>query len=213
MLLEYVPQYRDDADAASARFPGDAPNPRAAGAPTRPGVLGWSATAVLVAFVYLLLAPPGRATSAPSPLRDALLQADRIDHPVFVAGVLLTAIGAAMVVVPLAYLLALRRSNRPVIDQTVRVDLGEDFLTLKLPSRQLTIAWHGVIAFAETRNAFVLKMLGDLRLSLPKRATPGFNDSPRAVEGLRNLLRRRIAPLADAVGAPVPNPVPPRIAA
>src|SRR5687768_804037 len=149
MFLDYVPQHRDDTEAASARFPGDAPDPRAPGAPVRFGPAGWAFAALVVAAGLLLFVSRGRVGAA---LWHALVQADRIDHPVFVGGVLLTAIGGAMVVVPLVYLHGLRRSARPVIEQTVRIDLGDDYLTLRTDVKELSIAWQGVVAVAETRR-------------------------------------------------------------
>ena len=134
---------------------------------------------------------------------DALAEADRIDHPVFVAGLLLAAVGGAMVVVPLAYALALRRSARPLTSFGVRIDLGDERVTLRTPASELTLTWPGVVAFAETRHLFVLKTLGDLRLALPKRAADP--------DALRSLLRSRVTPLADL--AAVPPPLPPRLAA
>lgn len=212
MRLDYVPLHRDDTEAASARFPGEATNPHAAGAPGRPALLGWACAALVAASSALLLYPRGYVRAA---LWSALAQADRIDHPVFITGILLTAIGGAMVVVPLVYLLGLRRAARPVIDQAVRVDLGDEGLTVRLSARELTLAWDGVVALAETRRLFVLKTVGDLRLALPKRAAPGFDEAPGlAAEALRDLLRRRIAPVAAVAPAAMTAPTfPPRLAA
>jgi len=210
MFLEFVPQYRDETEAASARFPGDAVRPRAPGAPVHFRAIGWICVALVIVTLCLLLVPRGRRSN-PSPIYRALAEADRIDHPVFIAGVVLVAVGGAMVVVPISYLVALRRSARPLVEQTVRVDLGDDFITLRLPSKELTVSWQGVVAFAETRHVFVLKTLGDLRLALPKRAVPGFADSPAAVDALRELLRRRVAPFAGIAGE-TPG-APPRLAA
>jgi hypothetical protein len=200
MFLEYVPQYRDEFEAASARFPGDATQPRAAGSPARVRAIGWLALAVAVLTLALLLSP---RRSSRGPLTDALTEADRIDHPVFVAGLVLAAVGGAMVVVPLAYALALRRSARPLTSFGVRIDLGDERVTLRTPASELTLTWPGVVAFAETRHLFVLKTLGDLRLALPKRAADP--------DALRALLRNRVTPLADL--AAVPPPLPPRLAA
>ena len=206
MHLEFVPQHRDDHEAATARFPGDAPDPRAPGAPVRFGVAGWVCAALVVAAGLLLFNFRGRAGAV---LWHALVQADRIDHPVFVAGVLLTAIGGAMVVVPLVYLHGLRRSTRAVIEQTVRIDLGDDCLTVRTDAKELSLAWQGVVAMAETRRLYVLKTLGDLRLALPKRARPGFAETPiQSADALRDLLRRRVTPIAEKATA-----VPPRLAA
>jgi hypothetical protein len=202
MVLEYVPQYRDEFEAASARFPGDATQPRAAGSPARVRAIGWLALAIAVLTLVLLLLPRS-SSRGPSPFTNALAEADRIDHPVFVAGLVLAAVGGAMVVVPLAYALALRRSARPITSFGVRVDLGYDAITVRTPSSELTLTWPGVVAFAETRHLFVLKTLGVLRLALPKRAADP--------DALRALLRTRVTPLADV--AAVPPPLPPRLAA
>ena len=205
MLLEYVPQYRDETEAASARFPGDAPAPAATGV-TR--TLLSVAAAVAMTIVLLSTSTRGGASAT---LWGVLAQADKIDHPVFVAGVVLAAIGAAMIVVPLAYLTAQRHSSRPVVEAAVRVDLAGDLLTLRLPLKELAVEWEGVVAVAETRNLFVLKTLGDLRIVLPKRGAPGFADEPSAAaETLRELLRRRVTPLADLAAAPSPAPAPQR---
>ena len=212
MRLDFVPQHRDDTEAAPARFPGEATDPRSAGAPARPAALGWACAALVAATSALLLYPRGYARAA---LWSALAQADRIDHPVFITGILLTAIGGAMVVVPLVYLLGLRRAARPVIDQAVRVDLGDECLTVRLPAKELTLTWDGVVAFAETRHLFVLKTVGDLRLAVPKRAAPGFDETPGlAADALRDLLRRRIAPVATVAPPAITAPsFPPRLAA
>jgi hypothetical protein len=104
-----------------------------------------------------------------------------------------------MVVVPLAYALAVRRSHRPLTRHPVRIDVGADAIVLTTPTNELTVAWTGVVAFAETRHLFVLKTLGELRLALPKRAADA--------DALRTLLRQQVAPLADMAN------VPPRLAA
>ena len=211
MRLDYVPQYRDDAEAASARFPGDAPDPRAPGAPAPPRLVGGACVALVACTAALLLYPRGFARSA---LWNALVQADRTDDPVFVTGILLVAIGGAMVVVPLVYLLGLRRSARPVAARPVRVELGDDGLAVRLPGKELSVTWAGVVAVAETRHLFVLKTVGDLRLALPKRAAPGFADAPAAsADALRNLLRSRIPPMAEVAANPHLPTLPPRLAA
>jgi hypothetical protein len=202
MLLEYVPEHRDDFEAASARFPGEAINPRAAGGPARArAVLGLVVAVAVVATALLLLPrPPVRG---PSLFGQVLTEADEVNDPVFVWGLVVAAVGGAMVVVPLAYALAVRRSHRPLTRHPVRIDLDDRAVVLTTPTNELTIAWAGVVAFAETRHLFVLKTLGDLRLALPKRGA-----DPDAV---RRLLRERIAPIAGIVN--VPPPLPPRLAA
>jgi hypothetical protein len=186
MQLQYHLHYRDELEAASARFPGDPP----AAAP-RPGVGLLLLALVATLTGLLLLLSRGRATPA---LWDTLAQADRINHPVFVAGVLLVAVGGAMYFVPLTYLLGVRRSARPLHDDPVTLVLDDDGLTLEGPAKKLRLAWSGVAAFSETKRVFVLKTLGDLRLALPKRAL----DTPERADALRELLRLRVLPLAQA---------------
>ena len=192
MQLKYHLHYRDELEAASARFPGD---PSSARSPRGVGVL---LLALIATLTGLLLISRGR----PAPgLWDTLAQADRINHPVFVAGVCLVAVGAAMYFVPLTYLLGVRRSARPLHDDPVTLVLDDDGLTLDAPSKQLRLSWAGVVAVAETRRVFVLKTLGDLRLALPKRAL----DTPERTDLLRELLRLRVPPLAQS--QPVAQPL------
>ena len=191
MHLQYHLHYRDELEAASARFPGDPP----AAAPSRG--IGFLLLALVATLVGLLLLSRGRAAPA---LWNTLAQADRINHPVFVAGVLLVAVGGAMYFVPLTYLLGVRRSARPLHDDPVTLRLDDDGLTLDAPSKQLHLSWAGVVAFTETRRVFILKTLGDLRLTLPKRAL----DTPERTDALRELLRHRVLPLAQS--QPVAQP-------
>ena len=184
MQLQYHLHYRDELEATSARFPGDVPTDRP---PRGVGLLLLALVAMLIA---LLLFARGRA--APG-LWDTLAQADRVNHPVFVAGVCLFAVGGAMYFVPLTYLLGVRRSARPLHNDLVTLVLDDDGLTLDAPAKQLRLSWAGVVAVAETRRVFVLKTLGDLRLTLPKRAL----DTPERTDLLRELLRLRVPPLAQ----------------
>jgi hypothetical protein len=198
MLLEFVPEHRDDFEAASARFPGEAIDRRAATSPARArAVLGLVVAIAVVTTALLLL--PRRAGAGPSLLVQVLAEADEVSDPVFVWGLVVAAVGGAMVVVPLAYALAVRRSHRTLTRHPVLIDVGADALVLTTPTNELTVAWTGVVAFAETRHLFVLKTLGELRLALPKRAADA--------DALRNLLRQQVAPLADMAN------VPPRLAA
>jgi len=191
MQLQYHLHYRDELEAASARFPGDAPSARP------PRGIGLLLLGLVATLVGLLLLARGRA--APG-LWDTLAQADRINHPVFVAGVLLVAVGGTMYFVPLTYLLGVRRSARPLHDDPVTLVLHDDGLTLDAPSKQLHLSWAGVVAVAETRRVFVLKTLGDLRLTLPKRAL----DTPERTDALREMLRLRVPPLAQSQPAAAP---------
>ena len=184
MQLRYHLHYRDELEAVSARFPGDPPF---ATPPRGVGFLLLALIATLIAL--LLLISRGRAAGG---LWNTLAQADRINHPVFVAGVLLVAVGGAMYFVPLTYLLGVRRSARPLHDDPVTLVLHDDGLTLDAPSKQLHLSWAGVVAFTETRRVFVLKTLGDLRHTLPKRAL----DTPERAGALRDLLRLRVPPMA-----------------
>jgi hypothetical protein len=189
MRLQYLLQYRDATEAHSLRFPGDP-------APPRPPVsgpaqaVGWVVVLVCVAALYVLLS---RTSGRHTPLRAALAEADRIDHPAFVLGVVLTAIGGAMVVVPAAYLLARRRSARPVFDDVpFTLDLDDAGVTLRTAHKELLVKWDGVAAVAETPTLFVLKTVGDLRVIVPARAA----GSPSGVQSLREELRRRVVPIA-----------------
>ena len=191
MQLQYHLHYRDELEAASARFPGDPPS----AAPSR--AAGFVLLALVATLAGLLLLARGR--NAPG-LWDTLAQADRINHPVFVAGVCLAAVGGAMYFVPLTYLLGVRRSARPLHEDPVTMTLADEGITLDAPSKQLRVSWQGVVAVAETRRVFVLKTLGDLRLTLPKRAL----DTPERVDALREFLRLRVPPLAQALSAHQP---------
>lgn len=105
MEFTYVLQYRDAADAAACRFEGDPAPPAAASGPAQ--LLGWAVVLACSGALFLLLSRDGDGAGR---VRAALSEADRVNHPAFVAGVLLSAIGAALVVVPCAYVLARRRS-------------------------------------------------------------------------------------------------------
>jgi hypothetical protein len=189
MQLKYVLEYRDVAEAQAQRFPGD-PAPTRAPVPAGVQLAAWAVVLLCVAALYLLLSrTPHRLT----PLRTALSEADRIDHPVFVAGLVLVAVGGAMIVVPVSYSLARRRSARPVGDDaSVTVTFDDDAVTLRTARKQLRVKWEGVAAVAESRTLFVLKTVGDVRVIVPKRAA----GSPAAVDWLRGELRRRVLPMA-----------------
>jgi hypothetical protein len=202
MLLEFVPEHRDDFEAASARFPGEATDRRAATSPARARTLIGLVVAIAALTTTLLLLPR-RAGDGQTLFGRVLAEADEVNDPVFVWGLVVAAVGGAMVVVPLAYALAVRRSHRPLARHPARIDLRDDAIVLTTPTNELTVAWTGVVAFAETRQLFVLKTLGDLRLALPKRGADA--------DALRSLLRERITPIAEFANAP--PPLPPRLAA
>jgi hypothetical protein len=193
MQLHYVLEYRDEAAAASARFPGEATR----GHPLFSGgaLLAWAACAALVAA---LLAPISRDAglrgTVSAIVQSALVEVDRSTNPVFVGGVILVAIGGATCVCPVAYALALRRSPRPLHDRPVSFRLDDAGITLRSEAKDLSIARDGVVAVVELRKVFVIKTVGDLRLVLPKRACA----SPEAADALGDLLRRRVPSLAEA---------------
>jgi hypothetical protein len=190
MQLHYVLEYRDEADAAAARFPGE-PTRRDPRVSLRAGLLGWSACIGIVVILYLLLS---RASAAGGAARSALIEADLNNHPVFVAGVVLVAIGGAMCVCPAAYAVALRRSTRAVHEHPVSVRLGEDGIALRSAPKELFVGWDGVLAVVELRKVFVIKTVGDLRFVLPKRAC----ETPEAADAVADLFRRHVPPLAAA---------------
>lgn len=190
MQFQYVLQYRDATEALAHRFPGESARVPRRGA--RVQLLGWVVFLVTAVFLYLLLSRFGSTPPSPA-LRAALSEPDRLDHPVFVTGVLLVAIGAALLVVPLAYLHARKRSPRPLYETPATLEFGNDGVTLRTAVKELTVSWEGVVAFAETRTLLVLKTAGDLRLVLPMRAI----GSPELVQAARTELRRRVPPLAS----------------
>src|SRR4051812_35982473 len=113
MLLEFVPEHRDDFEAASARFPGEATDRRAATSPARARAMIGLVVAIAALTTALLLLPQ-RASGGQSLFGRVLAEADEVSDPVFVWGLVIAAVGGALVVVPLAYALAVRRSNRPL---------------------------------------------------------------------------------------------------
>jgi len=158
MLLEFVPEHRDDFEAASARFPGEATDRRAATSPARARTLIGLVVAIAALTTTLLLLPR-RAGDGQTLFGRVLAEADEVNDPVFVWGLVVAAVGGAMVVVPLAYALAVRRSHRPLARHPARIDLRDDAIVLTTPTNELTVAWTGVVAFAETRQLFVLAEL------------------------------------------------------
>ena len=197
MQFQYLLQCREAADALAVRFPGDPPARHAGRRPLRRGVFGWALFLVLTIVLFLLLSNSA-AVRRPGSLRAALGEPDRLDHPVFVIGILLCTIGGAMMIVPAAYLFARRRSTRPIFDVPVTFEIGDAGITLRTAARETLVRWEGVIAVAETRRLIVLKTTGELRPTLPLRCVP----SPQALQAVRDELRRRVPPLAGVVDAP-----------
>ena len=195
MQFSYTFHYRDQLEAARVTFPGDATPAR-----PRPTLLALVAFGVLAAGVYVLLSrvPAVASAAAPSAAADgAEMFADPMEHPVFGVGAIVTALGGALYVVPLAYVIGMRRSARPVHEGPLTVSLDERGVTIGSTAKDFSLAWQGVVAVSESRRLFVLKTVGDLRLALPKRALEEAED----VDALRNLLRQRVPAMAGVAAA------------
>lgn len=186
MQFQYVLDYRDEADAQTARFPGES-TVRSVRS-SWPAAIGIAVCAALIMGLVLLFPRDTRV------FRAALIEADRNSDPVFVWGIVIVAIGGALCVCPTAYAVALRRARRPVHAKPVTIRFDDAGVTLVSPDKELSIAWSGVVAAVELRSVFVLKTVTDLRLVLPKRAC----ETSAAVNAVSNLLRMRVVPLADA---------------
>ena len=201
MQFQFTLQYRDELEAARARFPGEAIQPPA----TRPlpvSVVTWSVVLVLCYGLYLLLnhAPAQSRAATTAGVADVAFEAEPLDDPLFAAGALVAGLAAACYVIPLAYLLGLRRSDRLLHDKPATVSLTDTGLILRTETKELSTEWSGVVAMAETRNVFVLKTMGDLRLTLPKRALRDIE----VVNELRGFLHLHITPLAEVVAHAAP---------
>jgi hypothetical protein len=204
MQLEYTLQFRDEAEAAGARFPGD-PLAPARPAPGR-GAVAWILFAVLALAVYLLLShkPAQSRAAAPGVVESEALAdlPNPMQDNVFAAGAVVAGLGAIFYAAPLAYLLGRRRSLLPIHPGATSVHLDDTGLTLRTGDRQFTTLWTGVVALAETKSVFVLKTMGDLRLTLPKRAA----GEPERIDYLRSFLRRHVTPLAEVADTNAPAP-------
>ena len=206
MQFQFTLQYRDELEATRARFRGqevESPGAAAGGRSLPAGVVAWSLISVIALAIYLLLhrAPAASRAAVPvveqsnvSPLPDPL------DDPQFAAGAMVAGLAAACYVVPLAYLIGLRRSQRPLHERPATVSLTDAGLALRTDAKELSADWSGVVAMAETRNLFVFRTMGDLRLTLPKRAL----GDVEAVNDLRGFLHLHIAPLADVAAPAAP---------
>ena len=192
MQFKYVLQYRDVFEAQAIRFPGD-PAPARRVLPLRARVAGWLLLLACAIVLYLLLS---RTAACPALLAALHRDGRWFDHPVFAAGAVLSAAGGAMVIAPVAYVFARRRSTRSVGPHAeVTVTLDEVGVTLTTAHKALRVTWDGIAAFAETPTLFVLKTAGDLRLILPLRAA----GNRRAEQWLREEFSRLVVPLATAV--------------
>jgi hypothetical protein len=191
MQFTYTLHYREQLEATQARFAGDPPRPT-----PRPTAVAMLAVLTLSAGIYVLLSrmPAASRAAVPAPVNDGSAAAtpDPMEHPVFGPGAIVAALGGALYVVPLAYVLGMRRSARPVHDGPVTVRLDEDAVTVRSATKDFSLRWDGVVAVAETPRLFVLKTVSDLRLSLPKRVV----DEPADVDALRGVLQERIPAMA-----------------
>ena len=195
MQFSYTLQYRDQLEAARAVFPGDGPPAR-----TRPTRVAFVAVVLLAAGIYVLLSrvPAVSHAASPAPAADAEEPlSDPMEHPVFGSGAIIAALGGALYVVPLAYVIGVRRSARPVHESAVTIALDEQGVTVRSPAKDFSLAWDGVVTVSESRRLFILKTVGDLRLALPKRALEEAED----VDELRTLLKQRVPAMAGVVPA------------
>ena len=204
MHFDFTLHYRDELEAARAPFPHDptspAPVPRPL--PTFGWVIVLAATAL--AFAMLSNSPARCPAGLPAGVDDGevLPEPDPLDNPRFVAGAVTAGLGAALFVIPLAFVLGQRSAARPYHDKPVTAILDESGVTLRTDARELHLAWDGVVAVAETKNLFVLKTLSDLRLTLPKRALRDyFGDDRGRIDDLRHALQHRVTPVAMKAAA------------
>jgi hypothetical protein len=193
MQFEYVLQRRDEAEAQTARFPGD--RHPAGDPPKRPSPVTFITAVIVIVTVALLLQLGPAVATAASGYCPRLVTEIPGDPTLFAAGTVMATIGLLSCLIPTLLLLRARNSSRPVSPLPVTIFLADDGLTLRTTAKQFTLAWDGLVAVAETPALFVVKTVGDLRLPLPKRALP----SPDAVAQLRTMLHARVAPLACAV--------------
>ena len=203
MQLEYTLQFRDETEASGARFPGEPVIPGRPAPTAGRGALGWILFLVLAVALYLLLhhrpAQTRGAALSESDIESAP-QPDPMENDVFAAGALAAGLGAIVYAIQLAYMLGRRRSPLPLHEKPASLRLDEAGLTLRSGDKKFTTLWPGVVALAETKNVFVLKTIGDLRLTIPKRAA----GEPERVDFLRSFLQRHVTPLAG-----VADPAPP----
>jgi hypothetical protein len=196
MQFTYTLQYRDQLEATRVTFPGDAPAAR-----PRPTAAALLAVLVLAAGIYLLLShmPAASRAAAPAVAPDAPAEApsDPMENPVFGTGAIIAALGGAAYVVPLAYVLGMRRSARPVHDGPVKVSLDERGVTIRSAAKEFSLAWDGVVAVSESPRLFVLKTVSDLRLTFPKRALEEVAD----VDALRGVLQERVPAMAGVMAS------------
>jgi hypothetical protein len=143
--------------------------------------------------VLLSRMPAASRAAVPAVAADGkAVSSDPMEHPVFGIGAIVAALGGAVYVVPLAYVLGMRRSTRPVHDVPVTVGLDERGVSIHSAVKDFSLAWDGVVGVSESRRLFVLKTVSDLRLVLPKRAMEEAAD----LDALRAVLRQYVPPLA-----------------
>src|SRR4051812_19922677 len=107
MQLEYTLQFRDEAEAARARFPGDPLSP-ARPAPARGAVASLVFLALAIALYLLLPHKPSQSRAAvPGEVESEPLvaQVNPMADNVFALGAVIAGLGAIAYAAPLAYLL------------------------------------------------------------------------------------------------------------
>jgi hypothetical protein len=195
MQFTYTLQYRDQLEAARARFPGEAPAAR-----PRPTAAALLAVLMLAAGMYVLLSrmPAVSRAAVPAAAADGVDgSSDPMEDPVFGTGAIIAALGAAAYVVPLAYVFGMRRSARPVHDAPITVGLDEHGVSIRSAAKDFSLAWDGVVAVSESPRLFVLKTVSDLRLVLPKRAL----EQAAGVDALRGVLEERVPAMAEVAAS------------
>ena len=196
MQFTFTLQYRDQLEAAQARFPGDSPAARPRSAAT-----ALLAAAVLAVGIRLLGShmPAASRAAAPAVAPDAVggVTSDPMENPVFGTGAIIAALGGALYVIPLAYVLGVRRSARPVHDAPVSVSLNDRGVTVRSDAKDFSLGWDGVVAVSESPRLFVLKTVSDLRLALPKRVF----EEPADVDALRGVLQERVPAMAGVAAS------------
>lgn len=192
MRFTYTLQYRDEKEAARARFAGE-PVERGPAAAPRGAAFGWAALVVFVVAVALLSAVFASGRGLRPSLVAAASEVDGLENPLFGVGLAMAGFGACLFAIPVAYLIGRHRSALPIHADPVTATLDEQGVVLRSEHKEFRLAWDGVVAVVELRNVFVLKTIGDLKLTFPKRSL----EEDRGVNDLREALRRRVPPMAE----------------